>query len=340
LNLQQPVAYAVPALRFLVYHSIPLDAARGCCDNLSAAANPSAAIIINPHRLFRPPREMLIYWAQNTMSLITLTTDFGLREGYPAVMKGVIYGILPHARLVDITHQVQPQNLYEAAFILEISAFFFPENTVHVVVVDPGVGTARRPLAARIGSQFFVAPDNGVLSRVLLRAEREGWSSAFVHADQPAYWLADRSATFHGRDIFAPLAAHLAGGVPLEKIGTPICDPQMLPIRQPQRSADGVSGEVIHIDHFGNAITSITAADIQHLGQVQVSLCGKTTTGILHTFSDCLKGEICALWDSSNYLMVSEYGGLKQIHPAVGDAVLVSPLTSGRNAPRQNRPGY
>jgi S-adenosylmethionine hydrolase len=211
--------------------------------------------------------------------LITLTTDFGSREGYPAAMKGVIYTIAPEARIVDITHEIRPQDLYETAFILEINVFYFPVSTVHVVVVDPGVGSARRAVAGQIGSQYFVAPDNGVLTRLLLRAERENWPVEFVHADQPAYWREDVSATFHGRDIFAPLGAHMAAGVPLNALGSPVHDMVRLPLRAPEAIPHGVRGEVIHIDHFGNAITNLTPAEVVPLGQgVQVELCGKTVT--------------------------------------------------------------
>ncbi len=257
------------------------------------------------------------------MPVISLTTDFGTREGYHAVMKGVIYGICPKAKIVDITHDIQPQNLFETAFILEINVFYFPKDTVHIVVVDPGVGTARRPIAGRIGSQRFVTPDNGVLTRLLLRAEREGLDVEFVHTDQPGYWLEDLSSTFHGRDLFSPIGAHLTNGVPLGSLGTPISDPVRLPMNHPQPAHDGVNGEVIHIDHFGNAITNITAADIAHLGEIQVQLCGETISGMVNTFGDRPPGSLLALWDSSKYLMLSEFGGLKQIHPQVGDLVQI-----------------
>jgi hypothetical protein len=263
------------------------------------------------------------------MSLITLTTDFGTREGYPAAMKGVIYNIAPEAKIVDITHNIQPQNIYEAAFILEINVFYFPKDTVHIVVVDPGVGTARRPIAGRIGSQRFVAPDNGVLTRLLLRAERENWPVEFVHIDRPKYWLADLSSTFHGRDLFAPVGAQLTNDVTLAELGTPITSLERLRMAQPQETAEGVTGEVIHIDHFGNAITNITAQDISHLGEVQVSLCGKTVSGLVRTFSEHPAGTLLALWDSSKYLMVSEYGGLKQIQPKLGNPVQVRSISAG-----------
>lgn len=255
--------------------------------------------------------------------LITLTTDFGNREGYPAAMKGVIYTIAPEAKIVDITHEIQPQNLYEAAFILEINVFFFPPGTVHIVVVDPGVGTERRPLVGRIGDQYLVAPDNGVITRLLLRSGREGWPTAFMHADQPEYWRSGISATFHGRDIFAPLGAHLAAGVPLEALGSLIQDPIRLPLQIPERTPDGVCGEIIHIDHFGNAISNLRAGDLPRGENLQVILCGQAIHGLSRTFSDHASGELLALWDSSGYLMVSEFGGLKQIQPQVGEPICV-----------------
>jgi S-adenosylmethionine hydrolase len=257
------------------------------------------------------------------MTVITLTTDFGTREGYHGVMKGVIYTIAPQVKIVDLTHAVPPQDLYAAAFILEINVFYFPEGSVHVIVVDPGVGTERRAIAGRIHGQYFVAPDNGVLTRLLLRAEKEGWAQEFVTLDRPRYWLEDVSSTFHGRDIFAPAGAHLAAGVRLEDLGTPTTDLVRLPVSHPRRSAEGVSGEVIHIDHFGNAITNIRREDIAYLNEVRVLIGGRVINGLAKTFGEDPHGTLLVLWDSSKYLMVSEYGGLNQIEVKVGDAVVV-----------------
>ena len=125
------------------------------------------------------------------MAFITLTTDFGTRQGSHTVLHGVIYGIAPDAVITDLSHEVTPQDIREANFVVNNSAFFFPDGTVHVIVVDPGVGTNRRPIAARIGTHLFVAPDNGVLTACLARAEAEGWSTEFVHLDKPEYWLED-----------------------------------------------------------------------------------------------------------------------------------------------------
>lgn len=265
------------------------------------------------------------------MTFVTLTTDFGTRQGSHTVMHGVIYGIAPDAVITDLSHEVAPQDIREANFVVDNSVFFFPPRTVHVVVVDPGVGTARRAVAARIGQHFFVAPDNGVLTACLRRAGREGWSTEFVVCDRPQYWLDDITNTFHGREIFAPVGAHLAAGVPLVDLGTPIDDPVTVPLWEASRRADGtVTGEVIYIDDFGNAICSIRSADIAHLpvpDDVTVTLGGATIHRIVNTFGDSEYGTdtLIALWDSSGYLLVSENNGTggKVITPRPGDPVTV-----------------
>ena len=163
------------------------------------------------------------------MAFITLTTDFGTEDGNVGVMKGVIWGIAPKAQIADISHLVSPQNIHMAAFILNRHVYYFPEGTIHIVVVDPGVGTERRPIAAQIGPQRFVGPDNGVFTPMYKRAEKEGWPVKIVHTNKPKYWGDKISDIFHGRDIFSPVGAHLAAGVPLEALGTEIDDPIQIP---------------------------------------------------------------------------------------------------------------
>ena len=167
------------------------------------------------------------------MPYITLSTDFGNRQGSQAVLHGVIYRIAPTAVITDLTHEITPQNIREANFVVDSNVFFFPAGSIHVIVVDPGVGTDRRAIAGRIGDQYFVAPDNGVLSACLARATREGWSTEFVDLDKPEYWLPNLTNTFHGRDLFSPVGAHLAAGVPLADLGTPLEDPVTFPTRLP-----------------------------------------------------------------------------------------------------------
>ena len=259
---------------------------------------------------------------------ITLTTDFGTRQGSQAVLHGVIYRIAPQAVITDLTHHITPFKIMEAGFVLVINAFYFPEGTVHIAVVDPGVGTRRRPIAAQIGTQRFVAPDNGLLSWVYARAEKENWPVKIVQLDNPKYWLPQVTKTFHGRDVFAPAGAHLAAGVPLEELGTPISDPVSLEIPTARRTPNGVEGEVIYIDEFGSAICSILPEDLRGLGEVQVSLCGATIPSMVNTFGDrqLYGGELIALWDSSGYLYVSENNGTGGtiIQPKPGDPVVVT----------------
>ncbi len=265
------------------------------------------------------------------MKFITLTTDFGTRQGSHTVMHGVIYGIAPDVVITDLSHEVKAQDIREANFVVNNSVFYFPGGTVHVVVVDPGVGTDRRAIAGRIGEHYFVAPDNGVLSACLARASQEGWSSEFVHLDNPAFWLTDVSRTFHGRDVFSPAAAHLASGVSLSELGTPIDDVITIPLWGAHRSEDGtVEGEVIYIDDFGNAICSILPEDVAHLplpAGVAIELCGAHIEGMVNTFGDSEydSDTLIALWDSSGYLLVSENNGTggKVIQPGPGDAVRV-----------------
>ncbi len=265
------------------------------------------------------------------MPFITLTTDFGTRQGSNGVLHGAIYRIAPDAKITDLSHEIKPQDIREANFVVNNSVFFFPPGTVHVIVVDPGVGTDRKPIAGRIGEHYFVAPDNGVLTACLERAEREGWTSEFVELDRSEYWLDNVTMTFHGRDLFSPVGAHLASGVPLEDLGTPLADPITIPIWGAVQADDGgVAGEVIYIDDFGNAICSILPEEISHLpvpGGVEVELCGARIDGMVRTFGDSEYGTdtLIALWDSSGYLLVSENNGTggKVIQPVPGDVVTV-----------------
>src|SRR5262245_47396740 len=192
-------------------------------------------------------------------------TDFGIKDGNVGVMKGVIWGICPTAQISDLSHMIQAQNIREAAYIFARSAPYFPKGTIHMVVVDPGVGTKRRPMAAKIGDWFYVGPDNGTITGLIERAESQGWSCEFVELNRPKYWLLVVSFVFHGRDIFSPVAAHLANGVPLHEVGTPFTDPVRLNLPKPVKFEQGWRGEVNHIDHFGNISTNIR---IEHLDSI------------------------------------------------------------------------
>lgn len=190
------------------------------------------------------------------MAIITLLTDFGERDGYVGTMKGVILGTAPHVTLVDLSHDIPPQDIRSAAYVLWCSYRFFPPDTIHLVVVDPGVGTERRPIAVRTARGFFVAPDNGVLGYVL--EEERGWQA--VHLTERRFWRPAVSMTFHGRDIFAPAAAHLAAGVPLHQLGPAITNPVQMPF-PPVRRLDEARCQacLVYIDRFGNCVTSLPA---------------------------------------------------------------------------------
>jgi len=243
------------------------------------------------------------------MSIITLTTDFGLKDGNVGVMKGVILGIAPQARIVDLSHWIAPQEVSEAALILRRALPYFPPETVHVVVVDPGVGTARRPMAARLGPYRVVGPDNGCFTLALTYAEERGWPVACVHLDQRQYWLSPLSHVFHGRDIFAPVAAHLVNGVPLEALGSPMSDPIRLSLPRPQRTATGWIGRIIHIDHFGNLSLDIGEEHLGAAPQIVVRLGNVEIHGLVKTFGERPPGELIALYGSSGNLIVAVVNG-------------------------------
>jgi S-adenosylmethionine hydrolase len=187
--------------------------------------------------------------------VITLLTDFGEVDGFVATMKGVMQSIHPQAKFIDITHQISPQDIHQAAFILMTTASFFPTGTVHLVIVDPGVGSRRRPIAVKTDQYQFVAPDNGVLSYVL---PKDTHYQAYELAN-PSFHLPDVSHTFHGRDIFSPAAAHLAAGVPIDKLGPPMDEIVRLELPTLIIEGDQILGEVLNIDHFGNVRTSIAS---------------------------------------------------------------------------------
>src|SRR6266498_2742873 len=224
------------------------------------------------------------------MTVITLMTDFGIKDGNVGVMKGVIWGICPTAQISDLSHMIQAQNIREAGYILARSMPYFPKGSIHVVVVDPGVGTQRRPMAAQLGDWFYVGPDNGTITGWLERAKQEGWRTEFTELNRTQYWLQNISHVFHGRDIFSPIAAHLANGVPLSELGSPFNDVIRLELPKPEKTNHGWRGEVIHIDHFGNISTNIR---IENLGDainekenISVHLNGIEIKGMVNTFGE------------------------------------------------------
>jgi S-adenosylmethionine hydrolase len=231
-------------------------------------------------------------------AIVTLTTDFGTRDSYVAEMKGVILGIAPTVQLVDVTHDVEPQQVAEAALAVDAAAPFFPSGTTHLAVVDPGVGTERRGLVVVAAEQCFVGPDNGLFTPILLRG---GWVAFELTA--PEYRLPAVSRTFHGRDIFAPAAAHLARGVAPSGFGAPVLDPVRLPWPEARPVPGGVAGAVVHIDRFGNLVTSISAAQAVTPAAGAVKI-GGSVLPLVGTYADLPPGGAGALVGSRNRLEV------------------------------------
>lgn len=259
------------------------------------------------------------------MPTITLMTDFGIKDGNVGVMKGVIWSICPEAHIADLSQMVGPQNIREAALILSRSAPYFAPGTIHVVVVDPGVGTARRPMAARMGDALYVGPDNGTITMLLDRALAAQKPCEFVELNNPMYRLPEVSHVFHGRDIFAPAAGHLAAGVPMSSLGEAFADPVRIDLPKPVRSARGLRGEVIHVDHFGNVASNIRIEDLSHVlkdrDKIVVRLAQADIRGLVDTFGERPVGELVALFGSTGNLIVSVVNGnaAQRLGVKVGD---------------------
>jgi S-adenosylmethionine hydrolase len=236
------------------------------------------------------------------VAIITLTTDFGLKDPYVGIMKGVILGINPEARLVDLTHEIAPQEILEGALALEAAVPFFPPGSIHLAVVDPGVGSSRRPLALAARGQSFVGPDNGLFS--FLFAE-PGWAAVTLEA--PAFRLPAVSRTFHGRDLFAPAAAHLSLGLPLERLGPPLNDPVRLTWPEPRWEGGALVGEVLHVDRFGNLVTSLRGTALAELGPEEgwaVEIEGRSLGPPVRSFSEGPSGASAAILGSSGRLEI------------------------------------
>lgn len=232
-------------------------------------------------------------------AIITLTTDFGTIDGFVGAMKGVILSRAPDALIIDITHDIPAQSIRYGARALKEAASEFPSGTIHVAVVDPGVGSARRPLLLRSTDQLFVGPDNGVLSLAARAADR-GWI-----LDRPKLHRAQVSKTFHGRDIFASVAGHLAAGLDPEDCGSPAESWLRLTEPEPLQRPTEIIGKVVHVDRFGNLITNIANRLVGDPAGWEVTLNGRSLGRIHSTFSDVEPGEWVAYHGSSDTLEIA-----------------------------------
>jgi len=255
--------------------------------------------------------------------LITLTTDFGTVDPFVGVMKGVIAGINPEAQVIDISHGVPPQDIIAGALILRHSVSYFPRGTIHVAIVDPGVGSDRRPLLVQCDGNYFVGPDNGVLSLALEGKE----PTRIIQLSNPDYHLQPTSATFHGRDIFAPVAAHLSQGVDPAAFGMALDN--FARIQRPEivKSQRVIEGEIVYIDGFGNLFTTIQEQDLAALPNKDISVTIRDTTihGLSQNYADGENGRCLALINSWGLLEITYYkdNAQRRIAAKIGDKVQI-----------------
>lgn len=259
--------------------------------------------------------------------LITLTTDFGYTDPFVGIMKGVIARISPHARVVDITHGVPPQDITAGALALRHSVDYFPPGTIHVVVVDPGVGSARRPLLFRCEDIYLIGPDNGVLSLALESHK----AVSVIELSNPEYHLRPTSRTFHGRDIFAPAAAHLSRGVDPAEFGAPVNDFVRLERPAITKAGASISGKVVYIDGFGNLFTTVSEEDLADYGteKVDVSIGNATIHGISSAYASPGSFRLVAIINSWGLLEIAARNGnaAQLLGAAIGDTVQVRRIT-------------
>ena len=245
------------------------------------------------------------------MSLVTLTTDFGDGSSYVAAMKGALLAVNPDARVVDLCHRLPPQDLLAAGYFLSDTLSWFPPATIHVVVVDPGVGTDRALLCVEWNGQVILAPDNGCWTSVV----RVDETPRVYRLAERRYWRSTVSATFHGRDILAPVAGHLSLGVRPAELGPTVAEWAGLPLPEPVVTADGLRGEVIFVDHFGNLVTNIRL-ESPSAGPVRIA--GITVSHMVRTYGESEPGTLVALIGSSGRLEVAVVNGSAALRLGVG----------------------
>jgi S-adenosylmethionine hydrolase len=255
--------------------------------------------------------------------IITLTTDFGTASPFVAAMKGVILSINPAARIVDLSHEIPPFSLRHASFFLAEALPYFPPGTLHVVVVDPEVGTSRAVLLVCVAGQRLLVPDNGCWT---LLAEGNARPLHVIRVSEPRFWRPIVSATFHGRDIFAPVAAYLSLGINPAELGPTVTEWRQLDWPAPARHAHNITGEVIFVDHFGNLITNISGACLAATpAKARITIAGGTEARRVRAYTDAPTGTLVALVSSSGLLEVAEVQGnaSRRLGLGVGAAVRV-----------------
>lgn len=259
--------------------------------------------------------------------IVTFTSDFGTQDWFVGVVHGVLATLAPRSIVVDLNHAIPPGDVARGAFILEAAAGDFPPGSVHLAVVDPGVGTARRALAVRARGDLYVGPDNGLLEWALCAPDAE------VHALTETRWFRTPvSRTFHGRDVFAPVAAHLSRGVALPEFGPRVGDPVRLPQSHPRWDGEALAGRVVFIDRFGNALTNLTEAAVREAfgdapdRRLAVALPGRVIHGLARSYGDAPVGTLVAILGSSGRLEIAQVGGDagERLGLGLGDPVTLS----------------
>lgn len=265
------------------------------------------------------------------MAVITLTTDFGTRDTYVAEMKAAILSITPDVHVVDVTHEIAPHDVLEGALALEAAAPWFPRATIHVAVVDPGVGTARRGLAVASRDQVFIGPDNGLFTPFLAGAP---WRA--FELTEREFRGTSVSPTFHGRDVFAPAAAHVARGLSPERLGPPVTDPVLLAWPAPRVAASRIGGAVVHVDRFGNLVTSIPGDALASLGSSLTVRIGARSLPLVRTYGELARGRAGALVGSRNRLEIAVNAGsaAAMLGARRGTSVIVSRTSSSKTRKR------
>jgi len=262
--------------------------------------------------------------------VITLTTDFGLDDPFVGIMKGVILNIAPDTKIIDITHNIEPQNIIQAALVLNASYPWFPRKTVHIVIVDPGVGGKRRPMVVQSKFQFFVGPDNGVLTPVLDSKNR------LYQLTNKKYFLKNVSNTFHGRDIFAAVAAWITTGVAASKMGPRILKPEFLALPQPQIKKGTLQGEIIYKDRFGNLTTNISSELINEklpsFDKIKIQAGKQIINGLAKAYNDIKPGQTGAIINSWNQLEIfcREADAAKKLKLKLGQSLTLKPVLQKR----------
>ena len=274
---------------------------------------------------------------ESAPSMITLTTDFGLEDPYVGAMKGVILSINPRVRLIDIAHQLPAHHTVRAAFLLREVCPRFPPGTIHVAVIDPGVGGQRRPVLLKIEERFYVGPDNGVFGLLLEDFTLQG----ACRLDNREFFLPSVSQTFHGRDVFAPVAAHLATGIPPASFGPTITDPVRQPFPSPHEEAAELRGQVVWVDRFGNCITNLADEVVSRWARgasYVIQAASKRMTQICTSYESIPKGEALALFNSLGFLEIAcnQAPANRTLGLAEGDPVVLKRGRAG--APREGYP--